>query len=255
MSWLGKQWKSVKRAVTHPVKWAENAGRTLGKGAKIAAPFLPPGFREVAAEAGSLAAGDNRKEQLMNMLTTEVGGMAGGQAAGQSIAKGAQAIKAGGLDVAKQYATQGAKNMLTTPQGMKRVMSFAGGPTSPGGAPTPTFPGGGGGTPSVPGADGGTDWMSIAEGGLAGLSALNSARASQQAGKYGDMAVKHATDRWAEGDPLRVAGRNQMLHPVTPDLTSVYNDPNNAFSRPVSPPGAPQAIRRPMMAPPRRAFR
>jgi hypothetical protein len=93
------------------------------------------------------------------------------------------------------------------------------------------------------GGGGGTDWLGLAEGGLAGLSALNAAKASSRAGKYQDAALAQAQQRWEAGAPLRAAGQQRLLNPMRPDLTGVFNDPTNAFSRPVPPP-APPALRR-----------
>lgn len=78
------------------------------------------------------------------------------------------------------------------------------------------------------------DWLGLAEGGLAGLQAYNSAKASGRAGKYQDAALAQAQARYAEGAPLRAMGRARILNPQRPDLTSVYNDPTNAFSAPVT---------------------
>lgn len=91
----------------------------------------------------------------------------------------------------------------------------------------------GGGASSSP-AGGGMDWLGLAEGGLAGLQAYNSAKASGRAGKYQDAALAQAQARYAEGAPLRAMGRARILNPQRPDLTSVYNDPTNAFSAPVT---------------------
>jgi hypothetical protein len=91
----------------------------------------------------------------------------------------------------------------------------------------------GGGASSSP-SGGGMDWLGLAEGGLAGLQAYNSAKASGRAGKYQDAALAQAQARYAEGAPLRAMGRARILNPVRPDLTSVYNDPTNAFSAPVT---------------------
>jgi hypothetical protein len=91
----------------------------------------------------------------------------------------------------------------------------------------------GGGASSSP-SGGGMDWLGLAEGGLAGLQAYNSAKASGRAGKYQDAALAQAQARYAEGAPLRAMGRARILNPQRPDLTSVYNDPTNAFSAPVT---------------------
>jgi hypothetical protein len=96
----------------------------------------------------------------------------------------------------------------------------------------PNIPAPAGGASSSPG--GGMDWLGLAEGGLAGLQAYNSAKASGRAGKYQDAALAQAQARYAEGAPLRAMGRARILNPVRPDLTSVYNDPTNAFSAPVT---------------------
>jgi hypothetical protein len=138
------------------------------------------------------------------------------------------------------------------------------GPTGPGGRATPTFPGAGGGTPNVEGDNPwwqdllgdvgdlfgkGVDYakenpMDVAIGGLAGLSALNAAESSRKAGKYQQAGLSHAKDRWAAGEPLRTEGQRRLLNPERPDLSSVYNDPLNTFSRPVQLPSAPRAVRR-----------
>jgi hypothetical protein len=93
------------------------------------------------------------------------------------------------------------------------------------GAPSSSPSGGGGG---------GMDWLGLAEGGLAGLQAYNSAKASGRAGKYQQQALDQANARYAEGAPLRAMGRARILNPQRPDLTSVYNDPTNAFSAPAT---------------------
>lgn len=97
----------------------------------------------------------------------------------------------------------------------------------------PNIPSSGGGAPG--GGGGGTDWLGLAEGGLAGLSAVNAAKQSGRAGKYQDAALAQANARWQEGAPLRAAAVPRLLNPARPDLTQVYNDPTNAFSRPVPP--------------------
>ncbi len=69
-------------------------GKGLGKISKMAAPFLPPGFREAAAFGGSVLDGGNIKSHAMNTVGATVGGMIGGRSAGQGIGA---ALKGGGI--------------------------------------------------------------------------------------------------------------------------------------------------------------
>ena len=71
----------------------KSIGKFLGKGAKIAAPFLPPGFREAAAFGGSVLDGGNIRDHAMNTAGATLGGMLGGRGVGKGIGG---AIKGGG---------------------------------------------------------------------------------------------------------------------------------------------------------------
>lgn len=162
-------------------------------------------------------------------------------AAGLSRIPGAAAaIGAAGKIGAAAKALPGATKVAGALTGAKRLLNVGGGGGVPqvtrGGIPislsdlNPNIPAQG----ASPNGGGGTDWLGLAEGGLAGMSAINSARASGRSGALQKQALDQANARWTEGAPLRAQGRARILNPVTPDLTSTYNDPTNAFSAPVT---------------------
>lgn len=137
---------------------------------------------------------------------------------------------AGGLSAAKRVIGHHVPDVMRNGAPAQIGDLITGGPAAPPGAP------------GAPAAGGGTDWLGIAEGGLAGLSALNAAKASARQGQYQDRALQQAEGRWAQGAPLRAAGSAQLLNAQPPDLSATYNDPTNVFSRPV---------RRPLVLPQR----
>lgn len=94
MSWLSKEFKKLgkgaKQLVTHPGKWAENVGRSVGNTAKTLSPALAiiPGVGPVAAAGigalGSIAGGHNAKQTLGTGLKTYALGSALGMVPGAS---------------------------------------------------------------------------------------------------------------------------------------------------------------------------
>jgi hypothetical protein len=178
-------------------------------------------------------------EPLKALATIATVGSMGGLgplAAGLSRIPGAAAaIGAAGKIGTAVKALPGATKVAGALTGAKRLLNAGKG--GGGGAIDPNDPNIGNANVNM---TGGTDWLGLAEGGLAGLSAVNSARASGRAGDLQKQALAQANARWAEGAPLRTQGQARLLNPVTPDLTSIYNDPTNAFSTPVTTAPAPR---------------
>jgi hypothetical protein len=100
MGLFSKIGKGFKKLVSDPKKWAENAGRSVGGAAKVAAPFLPPGLRELASVGGDIAAGGNLKSHLMSGVGAYLGSRAGGADIGKMIGSGQ--LKNAGVNLLKQ---------------------------------------------------------------------------------------------------------------------------------------------------------
>lgn len=79
---LGKLGKGAKKLVTNPVKWAENAGRSVGKAASDAAPVvgLIPGvgtlYGATIGGLGSVMAGNNARTSFGKAVTGGLSGFA-----------------------------------------------------------------------------------------------------------------------------------------------------------------------------------
>ena len=262
---------NLKRFIKHPLKGLENAGRSAGQVAKTVAPFLPPGFREAAALGGSVAAGGNWKDDLMSLGTAEIGSYLGGRGVGQNVAgayktggltgvlKGAPRILGASLPGAHSGpVTSGSYNPNADP-GLDDPWAFldptgttsggGGGGTGPGSRPTdnpltairrrlglpPITLGnvarGAAGQLGLSPSGNGGGLGNLALAGLAGVQAVNSAKASKRAGQMQDKAIATAEGRWASQAPIRAAAQRKLLAPVRPDLTNVYQNPENPFSR------------------------
>lgn len=100
----------------------------------------------------------------------------------------------------------------------------------------PNMPGGGADAGSGGGGGGLMDFLKghlgdIAVGGLGAADAANAARASKRQGQLQDEMLSGARETWAQGAPLRAAGRARLLQPRAPvDFNAVYGDPTNPFA-------------------------
>lgn len=96
------------------------------------------------------------------------------------------------------------------------------------GDPSAAPPGGGGLMDFLKGHAG-----DIAVGGLGAMDAANAARASKRQGQLQDEMLSGARETWAQGAPLRAAGRARLLQPRAPvDFNAAYGDPTNPFAQP-----------------------
>ena len=190
--WIKKQAKSATKIVKDPVKWAENAGRTVGKGVAAAAPVIGkiPGVGQIAAPmlaaAGSIAGGGNMQDHLKAGLAAGIplgkipglqnlsaslaskvpGGVVGNvlKGAGQGAVKGV--MSGGGVKGALQGAAKGGAGALPIPGGFKlpgggfnvNMLGIPGGDLKPTGG----IAGGQPGQPADPSGGGG--WMDILSG-------------------------------------------------------------------------------------------
>jgi hypothetical protein len=237
---VGKIGKGARKLVTNPKKWAENAGRSVGGAAKVAAPFLPPGFREAAALGGDVLAGGNMKSHATSLLGAEIGSAMGGRSAGQSFAGGARKLLGAGGGI-PQVTSGGVPLDVGSLIGVtgEQAPEAAGG----GGGVMGSIVGAGkrilGGGGEGGGGGGLIDYAKnhlgdIAVGGLAAMDAANAARASKRQGQLSDEMLQMAKDRWNSGQKLRDMGTAGLTRPI--DFNAVYADPTNPFAqRPAAP--------------------
>lgn len=229
-NWFSKQLGSVKKIVTDPKKWAENAGRTLGQGAQIAAPFLPPGFRELASMGGSIAAGENKMHHLKAGVGAYIGSRMGGAEIGKMIASGP--LKSAGINLAKQKlgmpvaaataagipAAPGPPDVIETDTRYNPDGSIASQTEMPErGLPDSLRPMNTTGAPE----SGGGGWMDMLRKGgswlkdhpdllLAGGTALMGAKGSADASRDRDRAMAALESDYTSRAPLRQLGMSQL---------------------------------------------
>lgn len=117
---LGKLGKGAKKLATNPVKWAENAGRSVGKAASDAAPLvgLIPGVGTLYGASigalGSVAAGNNARTSLSKGIQGGLSGYA------NTHLLGGQGFK--GIPSALHMGGSAAESAATTTQPMYNEM-------------------------------------------------------------------------------------------------------------------------------------
>ena len=191
---------NIKRFVKNPIKGLENMGRSLGKGAQMAAPFLPPGWREAASIGGSIAAGGNMKDHAMSGIGAYVGSQLGGREIGQSI---------------------GSKIGLGGVPGMGGVSKVGGFLDKiPGASKIGGMLGGANGLVSKVGSSG------LLDKALGAGAAYEGYKANQKSTDLMNQGLHYAKDSYDTRAPLRSAGVSGMLNEQRPDLTSLYASGN-----------------------------
>lgn len=244
MGLFSKIGHGLKQLTTHPLKFAENAGRSLGGAAKVAAPFLPPGLREIASIGGDIAAGGNLKSHLMSGVGAYLGSRAGGADIGKMIGSGQ--LKNAGVNLLKQKIGLPVDAVGAVGAGA----AIPGAPAEPDVVETDTYynPDGsiksqtpratspvvgapGAATPGAPAAavpSGGSGWLSTGLNWakehpdllLAGGSALLSAKGHADAQRDKDRALAQLQAEYDSRAPLRTMGLD-MLTKQDPRLAGI----------------------------------
>ena len=229
---------NIGRFIRHPLKGLENAGRSLGKIERQAAPFVGlipgvgPGIGALVGAHGSLLEGRNRRGHLGAAATGALSGLGNAKLLG---GKGALGIKGALSSGLKKVGVGGAAGSLPS-RGPGVIDPATGEVFYPGasGESNGGFLDGlkkiGGGLLRSGGGGGWRDWIDPL---LAGGSVIAGANASRNAGKLRNEALGLVKGQWAEGAPLRSAGRAGMLNTTRPDLSSTFLDPQNPFMRKV----------------------
>lgn len=259
MGLFSKIGKGFKKLVTNPVKWAENAGRSVGGAAKVAAPFLPPGLREIASVGGDIAAGGNLKSHLMSGVGAYIGSRAGGADIGKMIGSGQ--LKNAGVNLLKQkiglpvdaaaagVAGAGAPGAAAEPDviethttynpdgSIKSQVPYS---TTTGGATTPAGPGAAPGAPAAAAPSGGSGWLSTGLNWLkehpdlvlAGGSAIMSAKGHADAQREKDRALAQLQAEYDSRAPLRAMGLDMLTKedPRLAGISKLFQGSGNPYS-------------------------
>lgn len=242
MSWLSKGLKKVGKAV-------KKGAKAVGKGWEKIDDFALPaiGFAlggPAGAALGSAAArgiGDgkfNAKETLL----AGAKGYAGGQLAGAAGLKGGQ-----GLKILGSSARQSIANPIASGKG---VLGMGGGAPAAGQGAVPNLSIGADFAPSVTSATNATAAAGAAGGGrldglkkvggfamknaqpiLGGLAAYEGYKSDKRADQLNKQQLDMAMQNWSERAPLRKIGRDLMLDQSQPDLSYIYANSSNPFSR------------------------
>jgi hypothetical protein len=256
MGLFGKIGKGFKKLVTNPKKWAENAGRSVGKGAQLAAPFLPPGFRELASVGGSIAAGGNVRDHLTSGIGAYIGGRAGGQDIGKMIGSG-QWKNAGvnlvknklGLPVSAATAAGGVPGAPAEPDVIETdttynpdgsIKSQIPRATTTGGVTTPVPPAGAPGAPAAAAPSGGEGWLSTGLNWLkehpdlvlAGGSAILGAKSHADARRDQDRALAELQAEYDSRAPIRAMGLDMLTKqdPRIAGLSKLFQGSGNPYA-------------------------
>lgn len=243
MSWLSKQVKSIGKV-------AKKGLKAVGKGWEAIDDYAAPaiGFAlggPAGAALGSAAArgiGDGKFDPKATLIAGAKGYGAGalGSAAGLT---GGQGLKALGSSALK---TAG------NPVGALKSVTGMGGGGGAGGA-VPNLSIGADLAPSVtsaaagaaPAAAGAGGWMGglkkvgdvagglqrLAQPVLGGLAMYEGYKNDKQAQKLNDEQLQLARQSYGERAPLRTLGRDLMLDQTPPDLSHIYANSSNPFSR------------------------
>ena len=238
MSWLSKGLKKVGKTVK---KVGKGVGKAWEKIDDIALPAVgfalggPAGAALGAAAARGIGDG---KFDAKATLMAGAKGYAGGQVAGMAGLKGGQGLKVLGSS---------AKNLVTNPTSI-----LSGGRQAASGA-VPNLNIGADFTPTVssaintaaPAAQGAGGWMGglkkvgdiasgvqkIAQPVMGGLAMYEGYKNDKKSEDLMKQQLQMAQQSYGERAPLRTLGRDLMLNQTPPDLSYIYANSSNPFSR------------------------